>query len=875
MVLQRRPLFRGTASRRRSSAANERKEKILRSRSYLTIGGGTLLLLLLLLYTAITVMFATQPQNDLLRELWLVDTEAARKDLSMIFFINLDKSTDRLEALWKDFDALPDFLSSNLRLHRVPAVSTAAVEIMLGNNVVRLNEGFTLTYSKRMKNNAAGQYTFNEAACTLSHLKAIKQAYNGGHDMVLIIEDDAMLTSDFFENWKAYAEQAPDDWQILQWTTSNMAVNKRELHRRNDYWISWKPTHYAMVAYTIRREGMKRILDLTHVSDTRNGGATVDRWEFNEPNIFVADELIYHLARNAYTSTYPWIGTQDVVSTMGEHHIGNSERDLTFGRSTVLPKVLVAKSNNEVTKRSERIAIVVNCRLKDETSIVEEIQRLRLDIEVISKLHPHSRWFINVVLVDKKLKTFFDEKKSDLPSACVDLHVQINDKRFNKFLFVKEILHRLTHYDYMLLKDNDIPLAGLEWNTFLDKKADSIVAGPFYETKEELLFRANFNRMDAKRAVNFQHSAVFNYFSEDNFNKTSSISTMFLEQGLVLLRADFASWFFSQVLTEEFVNQSVDWGPDCMWCGAAYVFNRMHRIASASPCSLISINALHKDTKQIMDNKKIDKHSVKRQGEMALNIFRSNPTFSSWMDASSSVSVAISSLRELSRWCKARGMHTSYRECGIAKATSAVRHVEGSIFSSSDGSMEATSRQSNIFYIQQITQGKRNVALYQDASQSSTVVYKGLGVASSALDGNTDPYFKIGSVTATKDGECNPWWMVKLDKIYTIHSVELHNRLDSCCSERLANFTVELLTPNGNSLITMAQVEGSGKVVGAAGLILFPSGSYGSIVRVSLRSCSPLSLAEVMVYENESSTDAIEPNLLNRKVSIQIEAEPK
>eukprot|EP00979_Chaetoceros_neogracilis_P018868 scaffold11361_cov626-Chaetoceros_neogracile.AAC.1 len=106
-------------------------------------------------------------------------------------------------------------------------------------------------------------------------------------------------------------------------------------------------------------------------------------------------------------------------------------------------------------------------------------------------------------------------------------------------------------------------------------------------------------------------------------------------------------------------------------------------------------------------------------------------------------------------------------------------------------SMEGTSHKSNIFYIKQLVQGKRNVALYQDASQSSTVVYKGLGVASSAVDGNTDPYFKIGSVTATEDGECNPWWMVKLDKNYTIHSVELYNRLDSCCSERLANFTVE------------------------------------------------------------------------------------
>jgi hypothetical protein len=721
--------------------------------------------------------------------------------------------------------------------------------------------------------NTGGQYTFNEAACTLSHLKAIWQAYDAGHEMVLIIEDHVMLTSDFFENWKAYAELAPDDWQILQWTTGNVAINKRELYKNNDYWISWKPTHYGAIAYTIRREGMKRILDHTHVNDTHNGGTSFDRWEFNEPNILVSDELIYYLAQNVYTSTFPWISTKKVASTMGEYHLGNYERDLTFGRSTVLPRVVAAKSMDEVTKRPERIAIVVNCRLKDETSIVEEIQRLRLDIEVISNLHPHSRWFINIVLVHKELNAFFDEKKSDLLSTFVDLHVQINDKRFNKFVFVKQVLHRLTHYDYVLLKDNDIPLAGLEWNTFLDKKADSIVAAPFRETKEELLFRNSFHCTDAKRVLNFQHSALFNRYSDDSFKNTSAVSTMFLEMFFVLLRADFASWFFSQVLTEEFVDQSVSWGPDRMWCGAAYAFNSMHGIESSSPCSLVSLNALDKDTKQI------DKGSAKRkdgskefnvQGELAENIFRSNPTFSGWMDASFSVTCGSSKSRELFRWCKERSNHKSWSECGIAKATSAVRHVGENIFSNTDSSMEATSHKSNIFYIKQLVQGKRNVALYQDASQSSSVVYKGLGAASSAVDGNTDPSFKIGSVTATKDGECNPWWMVKLDKIYPIHSVELYSRLDSCCSERLANFTVEVLSPNGNSLVTTAQVEGSGKL-GAVGLIVFPSGSYGSIVRVSLRSCNQLSLAEVMVYENESGTIP-ELNLFNNKLSVELEA---
>ena len=161
--------------------------------------------------------------------------ESAGKDLLPIFFLNLDKSADRRETLWKDYAALSDSLTSDLQLQRVSAVSTAKVESMLENNVLHFNEGFTLTHSERRDNAKKEQYSFHEAACTLSHLKAIWQAYNAGHEVVLIIEDDAMLTSDFFENWKDSAEQAPDDWQILQWTTSNIAINKRYLHKNNDY----------------------------------------------------------------------------------------------------------------------------------------------------------------------------------------------------------------------------------------------------------------------------------------------------------------------------------------------------------------------------------------------------------------------------------------------------------------------------------------------------------------------------------------------------------------------------------------------------------------------------------------------------------------
>jgi hypothetical protein len=72
------------------------------------------------------------------------------------------------------------------------------------------------------------------------------------------------------------------------------------------------------------------------------------------------------------------------------------------------------------------------------------------------------------------------------------------------------------------------------------------------------------------------------------------------------------------------------------------------------------------------------------------------------------------------------------------------------------------------------------------------------GLASKAVDGNTDGNWNNGSVTHTACGtdasnECqgskNPWWKVDLGAEYEISKVEIWNRTD-CCQERLSNFNV-------------------------------------------------------------------------------------
>eukprot|EP00957_Ditylum_brightwellii_P189990 14463990-Ditylum_brightwellii.AAC.1 len=75
------------------------------------------------------------------------------------------------------------------------------------------------------------------------------------------MEDDEHITSNFMENLRKYAALAPQDWNILQLTTSNININKREAYNVRDYWTNWKPFHWGTVAYAVHQEGVEEVLN--------------------------------------------------------------------------------------------------------------------------------------------------------------------------------------------------------------------------------------------------------------------------------------------------------------------------------------------------------------------------------------------------------------------------------------------------------------------------------------------------------------------------------------------------------------------------------------------------------------------------------------
>ena len=106
---------------------------------------------------------------------------------------------------------------------RYSLFKTLEVELMIANGTFIQNR-INIGKSEETVEGVIKACTLHNAAHTISHLNAIKQAYVNGLETVLIIENNAVLTKSFLENWKAYADLAPLDWKILQWTT-NPAVN--------------------------------------------------------------------------------------------------------------------------------------------------------------------------------------------------------------------------------------------------------------------------------------------------------------------------------------------------------------------------------------------------------------------------------------------------------------------------------------------------------------------------------------------------------------------------------------------------------------------------------------------------------------------------
>ncbi|GFH47585.1 hypothetical protein CTEN210_04060 [Chaetoceros tenuissimus] len=145
---------------------------------------------------------------------------------------------------------------------------------------------------------------------------------------------------------------------------------------------------------------------------------------------------------------------------------------------------------------------------------------------------------------------------------------------------------------------------------------------------------------------------------------------------------------------------------------------------------------------------------------------------------------------------------------------------------------------------------KMNVALSSNgaiATQSSTYNIFPRRRASFAIDGNTNGIFREGSVTHT-NSETAPWWKVKLAREYSISTIVVYNRSDSCCIDRLKYFSLTVMSNNA-VVFTYNDSASTAQVITT---IPVEPNVIGDEVKIQTFNSEALNLAEVVVEASTS-----------------------
>jgi hypothetical protein len=360
---------------------------------------------------------------------------------------------------------------------------------------------------------------------------------------------------------------------------------------------------------------MRQILEKSRFFDINNRSM----WHLTQRGVVVPEEVVYYYAGSSYTSSYPWIRH----TTSSVHNYTDADETAVVALATIAFSESPIHSASAL--RTERIVVVTNIALKWPSQFTVERKGLREDIDALSRWNPDCKWHVNVVVSTDWMARKFKRATLDLP-PFVEIYIRTSNERFNKYQFLKSLVSagtiNSTGYDYILLKDSDMRLAGFAWNTFMDRKGNAVVAGAVRQAVDESLAR---NAGSTKRRRQFYqiHDATFwkEGLGTTFWKGVVPLDVPIIEQYFALIQADFGSWFFSQILTDDYVSQPNDWGPDMMWCGAAGEYK-----PDQPSCYLVPVSILHDDTRTIKINK-----SWGDAGRKVLRRFATNEVFKRWL----------------------------------------------------------------------------------------------------------------------------------------------------------------------------------------------------------------------------------------------------
>ena len=221
------------------------------------------------------------------------------------YMINLLECSDRKSTMYKLYD--------NDRLKYVEAIDGTWIsdndEVILPPNLHLIKKS---------------QYKINdyEIACTASHIKAIKMAYENNEQEAFIIEDDTHNTykSLWKKNLRTIINNKPTDAECIIFFTSNVDLQRKLISNKKDF-TQFDRLHTSTGIYYITREGMKKIYNYYVKNDKIVFPVAASRGEL------LADRQALFTKMKTYHYTRPTFIDECKTSTIHQRHLTIHEKN--------------------------------------------------------------------------------------------------------------------------------------------------------------------------------------------------------------------------------------------------------------------------------------------------------------------------------------------------------------------------------------------------------------------------------------------------------------------------------------------------------------------------------------------------------------------
>lgn len=222
-----------------------------------------------------------------------------------VYYINMDKDTERNEFMKAQLSRV----CNNYK--RICGVNGKLIKNILGDSIPHENNIISFL-------NDYEYLTKSEIGCVLSHIYAIKKAYEDGNEIALILEDDALLdTYNVASDLQDILKEAPSDWEIIQTSSIAWLINNdykdiptwplflfKERNRikynrdvnGNIVMKDEKINPYASnCSYIVNRKGMQKLLQ--HANKGNDNMFELKRMSPNFPTRGAADDYILDILK--------------------------------------------------------------------------------------------------------------------------------------------------------------------------------------------------------------------------------------------------------------------------------------------------------------------------------------------------------------------------------------------------------------------------------------------------------------------------------------------------------------------------------------------------------------------------------------------------